>query len=115
MSSSHNQTMVSKMMEMGFHISNNGFKYILDAVEVIHNINRIKMTGKGGVYDTVAYANNTTAIRVERCIRTEIERYYNTNTNIPAMLAGDKDSGKLTNSEFLSRMTCILYSDNREY
>ena len=109
---SEDQKLVNKMMGMGFYISNNGFQYIMEAAKIINGCNsHPRMTGTGGIYDSIAKKFNTTSTRVERCIRTEIERYYSARMDIPEALECDMDSGKLTNTEFLARLTNILYAD----
>ena len=106
------QEVTNKMMAMGFHISSKGFNYIIEAARIISESEvRPKMTGGNGVYDIVAERFSTTAARVERCIRHEIVRYYNTSMDIPKELTCDFNSGKLTNSEFLVRFATILYAD----
>ena len=103
------QKLVNKMMGMGFHISNNGSQYILEAVKIINQHNSHPKTT--WIYDSVAKASNSTIARVERSIRHEIERYYSYCTDIPKALMCDANTGKLTNKEFLARLTNILYAD----
>lgn len=99
--------LVSKMIELGFNISNKGFNYILDSIQAIaQSDDNLKITY---LYAYVASKNNTTSTRVERCIRSEVESFYNLCTIIPAELVGYYGKGKLTNGEFLYRLAYMLY------
>ena len=98
---------VSKMLSIGLNISCKGFNYILDAVKTIHDTDDdVKTTH---LYTKIANTNNSTYSKVERCIRSEIDRFYNTSTNIPSILATDINGNKLANGEFLYRLTYWLY------
>lgn len=109
---SEDQKLVDKMVEMGLHISNKGFNYILEAVKIVHNSKDYpKMTGKDGIYGILAEKFSTTYSKIERDIRSEVERYYSNRVDIPKKLECDISSGKLSNSEFLARLAYILYSD----
>lgn len=103
--------LVIQMMDLGINISCKGFNYILDAVQIIHDTNdNVKITW---LYEKIAHVNNTRYSRVERDIRTEIERIYNTNSNIPQILIANPNNGKLTNGEFLYRLSYWLYNDGK--
>lgn len=103
------QKLVSKMMTIGLHISNKGFQYMLEAAKIIHGCDSYPKII--GVYNIIAKKFDTTGQRVERCIRAEVERYYNSQIDMPMEFECDPDSGKLPNSEFLARLTNILYTD----
>lgn len=107
----YDQKIVNKMLQMGFHMSNKGFCYILEATEIINNSGEFpKVAGRYGLYSMVGEVYGTTGSRVERCIRAEVERYYSSHIEVPAELVCDEASGKLPNKEFLARMARILYS-----
>ena len=99
------QKLVSKLIKVGINMSCKGFNYILDAINIIKNEgNDIKITA---VYYMVAEKNGSSYRRVERNIRSAVERVY-TGNNVPSFLAPDDIGGKLTNGEFLFRLAYWL-------
>lgn len=101
------QKLIDKMLDLGMNISAKGFNYILDAVKIIHNTDDdVKITS---IYRKIADTNGSTYSRIERDIRTEIDRIYNTSVDMPRVLIASPHSGKLTNGEFLYRLAYWLY------
>lgn len=107
---SKNQNLVNAMINLGLKMSNKGFQYILDAIDIINKYN--EMPKQMYLYEKIARVNNTTASRVERGIRHEIEIYYNTFNNIPKELIPNTDTGKLTCKEFITKLVYMFNRDN---
>lgn len=98
----------SEMIKMGFHGTNNGFRYIIDAVELI--IEEPFTFKVMWLYESIAKKNNSTRSRVERAMRHAIISMYNRLDNassIYAELAPDPDKGHLPNSEFVARLAML--------
>ena len=99
----------NKLLSMGLHISNVGFKYIMDAIKIYHEVDGHIMVGE--IYKRVAEINKSTVSRVERGIRAEVTRYYDKHYgfDLPEELIGDADRGKLANHEFIMRITHMFH------
>lgn len=97
-----------KMMDMGFYVGNKGFGYIADMLEIIE--------ADGGCLEkiTVAYAivgkkRKHKWTGVERCIRHEIECYYNRAKVHPILENRWSIKKRFSNKEFLTRLYRIIY------
>ena len=99
--------LVTKMIGLGINLSSKGFNYMLDAAKIIHDTDdNVKITY---LYNKVAHINNASYHNVERDIRREIDRLYDTCPEMPSILVADPSRGKLTNGEFLYRLAYWLY------
>lgn len=98
----------AEMVKMGFHMSNSGFRYIVDAVELI--VDSDWDGGMMNLYATVGEKHRKRAKNVERSIRHSIERMYDRDrgNRFPVEFTPDEDSGKLPAGEFLTRMALVM-------
>lgn len=98
-----------KLLEIGLDPSILGFKYINDAVIycLLHCINVADISITKVLYPEIAKMNNTSASRIERCIRTCIEKAFANTPNFPeALISGA--SGKAANSTFLAYVVLMM-------
>ena len=109
---SKNENLVNAMINLGLKISNSGFQYILDAIDIIKEY-KDEIPKQMYIYDKVAEINNVTATRVERCMRHEIKLYYDTFANIPKELTPNIFSytGRLTCKEFITKLAYMFKRD----
>ena len=105
--SKENEPIVREMLNIGLHMSNKGFDCILCAVKLIHKRNGYIRTMD--LYKSIGEELGEKPHNIERRIRSEIDRYYLEAMEIPELLMSDPDKGKLTNTEFLSRLTYIVH------
>lgn len=97
-----------KMIDMGFYVGNKGFGYIEDVLEIIEAdggyVEKITDT-----YAIVGKKNKQKWERVERCIRHEIDCYYNHAKVHPILENSCSIRHRFTNKEFLARLYRIIY------
>lgn len=73
-----------KLVDLGIPYHMKGFKYILDAIEMITEKGEIEYFNAGELFKKIAEKENSTVVRVERCARTCL--YKATNPNLPNSL-----------------------------
>ena len=99
------------LMQMGFSISNNGFTYIVDALEMIRKEPDIKFVA---VYETISRKNKKAVRTVERAINWEIQNYYATCKVHPLLNATNTKTGQFPTKEFLMRLYLIVCNSNQK-
>lgn len=102
------------LLDMGAPASNKGFKYLITGIiQCVKDFSLIDRITKE-LYPDIAVAHHTTASRVERAIRHEIECIYDT-PNIAEVLEelgvtlfASAHKGKPTNGEFIAGMARLF-------
>lgn len=95
------------LLSLGGHVSNRGFGYIAEAVEMVMDNEEILHQITTHIYPAVGEKHGSTPKSVERCIRSEIGRIYSENHGLPPEFAA-KSGKSLTNREFLARMARVM-------
>lgn len=99
------QKIKQTLKELGIRPDLDGYRYIVDAVQYMLAANNFTGLGVWNVYSAVGKKYGKSEYQVERCIRTAIERIYDTcEPDAIASVFGSRtrmDKGKLTNKEFL--------------
>lgn len=107
-----NKQVVDKMVQLGMNISNKGFQYLVDAVDIILNDGDVKQMY---LYSIIADKYKTTATGVERCMRHEIQLYYDTHifsNEVPdELICNINRNGRLTCREFVYRLAYMCSKD----
>lgn len=96
--------------KIGAPKSNLGYKYIMDALNILSEDTDYfgKITG---VYHEIGSRNNSSASRVERAIRHEIDIIYKCGNpeNLNEVLGTYRKNGKLPNKEFIISLYYYVY------
>lgn len=94
---------VEALIEIGVPANHKGFKYICDAMEVIHNEEWLlfKLTA---IYALVAQMNKTSYSCVERCIRHSFHTAYQNTEKINEFSKWFGENPVLTNGNLLSTL-----------
>ena len=101
------QGVTRELMKMGFSVSNKGFEYMVDAIEMIHEEDGdVKFTV---LYAQIARKHKKDQRAVERCIRWEVESYYKACESHPYLKADNTKSGMYPSKEVLARLYLIFY------
>lgn len=100
------------LMEMGVNPKIKGFKYTLDAIELIEEDETVLDAMVKGLYSQIAEKNRTTASRVERAIRhmMEMATTYSSLEILEKYISMNGD--KVTNSKFISSLYYNLSKPN---
>lgn len=98
-------TVKDALLEMHITPNLHGYQYLQSAVKLAQADQTILYRVTKDLYPAVAAQHNTKAARVERCLRSAIERAYDL-TDTGTMLSilgveGSITSGKLTNGAFI--------------
>ena len=100
------------LLEMGVNPKIKGFKYTLDAIELIGEDETILESMVKGLYTQIAEKNQATVSRVERAIRHMIEMTttYSSLETLEKYVSMNGD--KITNSKFISSLYYNLTKSN---
>lgn len=103
---------MNALLEMGVNPKIKGFKYTLDAIELIEKDETVLESMVKGLYMQIAENNQTIASRVERAIRHMIESVatYSSLEIFEKYVSMNGD--KITNSKFISSLYYNLSKSN---
>ncbi|WP_310604821.1 sporulation initiation factor Spo0A C-terminal domain-containing protein [Anaerosporobacter sp.] len=101
---------MNALLEMGVNPKIKGFKYTLDAIELIEKDETILNSMVKGLYTQVAENNKTTTSRVERAIRHMMMTVTSSSKIIEKYVSASGD--KITNSKFISSLYYNLAKSN---
>lgn len=104
---------VLELVKLGFNSAHIGFDYIVDALQIIST--RDIDVRMGELYSEIASVYGKTASSIERCIRYEVQYYYENCKCHPLLIANSRKSksSRIANREFIFRLYRIL--DKSEY
>lgn len=113
------EIIVSAMLkEIGVDPSLRGYKYIREAILIVHEDHKKLHAITRELYPAIAEHNDTEASRVERCIRHSVEKCFNeTDPEVRVKYFGNCVSmmtGKVTNSTFIAVMVEALDTKIKE-